>query len=34
VDAPGKDDKASMPEQFERPNPWMMTMMMMMENHT
>jgi hypothetical protein len=30
VDAPGKDGNTSMPEQFKRPNPWMMMMMMMM----
>jgi hypothetical protein len=30
VDAPGKDGKASMPEQVKRPNPWMMMMIMMM----
>jgi hypothetical protein len=30
VDAPGNDGKASMPEQFKRPNPWRKMMMMMM----
>jgi hypothetical protein len=33
VDAPGKNDNASMPEQVKRPNPWrrrMMKKMMMM----
>jgi hypothetical protein len=30
VDAPGKDDNASMPEQGKRPNPWMMMTSMMM----
>jgi hypothetical protein len=29
VDAPGKDGKASMPEQVKRPNPWRKMMMMM-----
>jgi hypothetical protein len=28
VDAPGKDDNASMPEQFRRPNPWRKMMLM------
>jgi hypothetical protein len=27
VDAPGKDDNASMPEQVKRPNPWRKMMM-------
>jgi len=31
MDAPGNDGKASMPEQFKRPNPWR-KMMMMMKN--
>jgi hypothetical protein len=30
VDAPGNDSNAPMPEQVKRPNPRMMTMMMMM----
>ena len=30
--APGKDDKASMPEEFKRPNPWRQMIMMMMFN--
>ena len=30
VDAPGNDGNASMPELVRRPNPWMMTMIMMM----
>jgi len=30
VDAAGKDDNASMPEQVKRPNPWRKMMMMMM----
>ena len=30
VDALGKNGNASMPEQFNRPNPWRKMMMMMM----
>jgi hypothetical protein len=30
VDAPGNNGNASMPEQFQRPNPWRKMMMMMM----
>ena len=36
VDAPGKDGKASMPEQVKRTNPWrktMMTMIVMISNY-
>jgi len=29
----GNDGNASMPEQFKRPNPWMMMMMMMMNTY-
>jgi hypothetical protein len=31
VDAPENDDKASMPEQVKRPNPWRKKIMMMMK---